>query len=93
MPDGRDSTIELTFTGPLDQTTATDVTRYFILVNGKAIAAEKALYNAKTNTVTLVLTDSTMQNGDEIQVSWSGLLDSKGHSVPSDAPAVYVEDE
>lgn len=93
IPNGRDSTIALTFTGALDATSATDKTRFSIAVNGKVIPAESALYNSKTNTVTLVMTDSTLREGDEIQVAWSGLLDSKGQAVTSTAPAVYVEDE
>lgn len=93
VADGRNSTVKLTFTGPLDENSATDVTRYFIAVNGKAVAAEKALYSARDNSITLVFTDSTLLEGDEIQVAWNNLLDSQGRAVPSDAPAVFVEDE
>jgi hypothetical protein len=93
IPSGRDSIITMTFTGPLDATTASDKRRYFIAVNGNPVAAESAVYNAKSNTVTLVMTDSTLREGDEIQVSWSGLLDTGGKAVPSTAPPVYVEEE
>jgi hypothetical protein len=93
IPDGRDSTIALTFTGPLDAVTAADKSRYAVSVNGTLIAAESALYNSKTNTVTLVMTDSTLREGDEVQVAWNGLLDSQGNAVASTAPPVYVEDE
>jgi hypothetical protein len=93
VADDRDSTIELTFTGPLNSTTATDKTHFTITVNGKVIPAESALYNRKTATITLVMTDSTLLKGDEVKVTWSGLLDSDGHAVPSNAPAVFVDEE
>ena len=93
IPSGRDSIITMTFTGPLDATTAGNKTRYFIAVNGSPVAAESVIYNAKSNTVTLVMTDSTLREGDEVQVSWSGLLDTGGQSVASTAPPVYVEEE
>lgn len=93
VPSGRESAIQLTFTGPLDSATANDKSVYSIAVNGKIIPAESAIYNTKTNSVTLQMTDSTLLQGDEVKVTWSGLLDTSGRPITSNTTVVYVEEE
>lgn len=93
IADSTASTVELTFTGALDIATATDKTRYTLLVNGKPVPLEDALYHAASDTVTLVLTEGTLFKADEVKVSWAGLLDSEGRRIASNAEPVFVDDD
>ena len=73
--------IELAFSGALDSTVAQDASHYTVEVNGVAVTLESATYNAATNTVTLALPSTSLNAGDTISVSASGLRDAQSRNM------------
>jgi hypothetical protein len=49
-----------------------------VQVNGVAVVVESAIYNGGENTVSLQLAPATLTFGDEVIVSWEGLVDDRG---------------
>ena len=73
----KDGTIALLFGGALDAQSAGDITRYFVLVNEEVVEAERATYDARTNTVSLVLPEGTLRRGDTVFIKWTELKDAQ----------------
>jgi len=75
-------TIQLRFSGALDGAldgeVACDTAKYFVSVNGQRIEVEAIAYPAATHSVVLSLPESTLKRGDEIEVRWNQLSDTRG---------------
>lgn len=82
--------IGLRFNGSLDAETATDATRYTVVVNGQAVAVESAAYDAARSSVVLALPTGILHQGDTVRVEWNNLVDAQGRSVAGQAGPVKV---
>jgi hypothetical protein len=65
------SGVQLKFTGALDTASAIDAATYQVQVNGKAAEVESVRYESSSRAVTLSLSESLLQAGDDVVVSWS----------------------
>ena len=73
--------ITLRFNTALEADAASDATHYTVEVNGRAVPAQSASYNARNFGVTLSLAEGTLHSGDKVTVRWSGLRDGQGNSI------------
>lgn len=73
--------IELRFMAPLDANAASDSTHYVVAVNNQIVAIESAGYVASRNMVRLSLPLGTLKVGDNVQVAWNELRDSRGNII------------
>jgi hypothetical protein len=62
--------LRLTFTGALNQAAAQNVAHYTLSVNGQPVAAQSAVYEASTFTVTLLLPEGSLPLGSRVTASW-----------------------
>jgi len=76
--DASTQSIHLRLTTALNATTASDAVHYTITINGQAVRAESAGYNANNQTITLSLPVDTLHIGDVVAVRWDGLSDNAG---------------
>jgi hypothetical protein len=76
----------LTFSNALDENSATTVAHYAVDVNGAAVKVQSANYNAKTNTVTLLLPSGSLQDDDEVVVAWHELHSALEQIVTGQSP-------
>jgi|GEM_PF-5601370 len=88
--DGATGAIRLRFNGSLDAETASDATRYTVLVNGRTVAVESAAYDAARNSVVLALPIGSFHPGDKVLVKWSDLADAQGRSGAGQAGPLTV---
>jgi hypothetical protein len=70
--------VSLLFTNSLNGASAGDPSHYLVYVNGEPVAVQSAAYSAATNRVTIDLGDGALEAGDDVQVAWQDLTDSKG---------------
>jgi subtilisin family serine protease/subtilisin-like proprotein convertase family protein len=73
------STLTLTFAAPLSAASS-DAT-YQVSVNGQAVAVESV--TVLGNRVSIGLPEGSLQRGDRVEVSWSGLSDSQNRVLPA----------
>ncbi len=83
--------VQLTFGGALDVANAADPGHYAIEVNHTTVGVERASYDSGVDTLTLHLPAGTLRPGDQVAVSWHGLLDEKGHSLSGHAGPLTAE--
>ena len=63
---------------------------YTVQVNGRAVAAQSAAYNAATHSVTLDLGAGALRFGDSVAVTWGGVLDAQGRAVTGQSGALVA---
>jgi hypothetical protein len=85
------NSVQLSFTGLLDASTATDPTHYRVQVNGTAVAVESAAYDMSTNTVTLGLPQGALKSGDQVVVEWSDLSDTRGNRLSGQSGTLIAQ--
>jgi parallel beta-helix repeat protein/VCBS repeat-containing protein len=70
--------VVLKFTGALDDAVLNDVARYIVAVNDKVVPVESIAYDRASSTLTLGLSQGSLQAGDKVQVNWRELQDRQG---------------
>ncbi|MBV9467930.1 MAG: hypothetical protein JOZ57_01640 [Abitibacteriaceae bacterium] len=75
------NTIDLTFSGALEASDATDATVFTVQVGSHSVAVQSASYDAKTHTVHLMLATGALRKGAVANVHWNDLKDSGGHVI------------
>jgi DNA-binding beta-propeller fold protein YncE len=68
--------IVLRFTGAISSSDARETATYEVHVNGDSVAIESASYNS--NTIVLGLPEGAIKAGDNLQITWRKLRDSRG---------------
>jgi hypothetical protein len=72
--------VNLTFSGALDQAVAQNTANYSISVNGQVVVAQGASYGTSTPTVMLLVPQGSLRVGSQVAVSWR-LRDTAGAPV------------
>ena len=80
--------VQLSFSGDLEEETAVEVTHYAVQVNGRSVVVESAAYDAGQRVVTLGLGEGSLHRGDKVVVAWYGLLDAQGNPLNGEAQPV-----
>jgi Tol biopolymer transport system component len=80
--------VTLNFTGALDATTANDISRYVVEVNGQVVPVQRASRQSP-DTVILQLRDG-LGGKEQVRVYWKSLRDANGRTLSGQTPAALV---
>jgi hypothetical protein len=75
------SRLNLFFTGAIEVDTASDLSRYGVQVNGQEVVPESISYSSGSFVVTLLLPDGSLKVGDQVQVKWNDLRDTRDRAL------------